>query len=104
MKFLSLQKYLKIMKRPKNKKKFSKNNSNSLFNKSNQNHNKSCPLSGKNAPTINYKNLKLLKKYVSDTAKILPSRITNVSLSKQRLLANEIKKARVLALMPYIGD
>lgn len=92
------------MKRSKNKKKFTKNNSNSLFNKSNQSHSKSCPLSGKNAPIIDYKNLKLLKKYVSDTAKILPSRITNVSLGKQRLLANEIKKARVLALLPYVGN
>jgi len=92
------------MKRKKDKKKFSKNNSNSLFNKSNQKQGKSCPLSGKNAPEINYKNLKLLKKYVSDTAKILPSRITNVSLGKQRKLSQEIKKARVLALMPYVGE
>jgi len=92
------------MKRKKDKKKFSKSNSNSLFNKSNQRQAKSCPLSGKNAPEINYKNLKLLKKYVSDTAKILPSRITNVSLGKQRKLSLEIKKARVLALMPYVGE
>ena len=66
--------------------------------------NKSCPLSGKGAPEINYKNIKLLKKYVSDTAKILPSRITNVSFGKQRALSKEIKKARVLALMPYVGN
>jgi len=92
------------MKRKKDKKKFSKSNSNSLFNKSNQRQSKSCPLSGKNAPVINYKNLKLLKKYVSDTAKILPSRITNVSFGKQRALSREIKKARVLALMPFVGD
>jgi small subunit ribosomal protein S18 len=92
------------MKRKKDKKKFSKNNSNSLFSKSNQRQSKSCPLSGKNAPEINYKNLKLLKKYVSDTAKILPSRITNVSLGKQRKLSLEIKKARALALMPYVGE
>ena len=93
-----------MMKRKKDKKKFSKNNTNSLFNKSNQRQSKSCPLSGKNAPEINYKNLKLLKKYVSDTAKILPSRITNVSLGKQRKLSLEIKKARALALMPYVGE
>ena len=92
------------MKRKKDKKKFNKGASNSLFNKNNQKQGKTCPLSGKNAPEINYKNLKLLKKYVSDTAKILPSRITNVSLSKQRALSREIKKARVLALMPYVGE
>ena len=76
-----------MMKRKKDKKKFNKSGgANSLFNKTNQRQSKSCPLSGKNAPEINYKNLKLLKKYVSDTAKILPSRITNVSLGKQRAL------------------
>ena len=65
---------------------------------------KSCPLSIKGAPEVDYKNIKLLKKYVSDTAKILPSRITNVSFGKQRALSKEIKKARVLALMPYVGN
>ena len=94
-----------MMKRKKDKKKFNKSGgANSLFNKTNQRQSKSCPLSGKNAPEINYKNLKLLKKYVSDTAKILPSRITNVSLGKQRALSKEIKKARVLALMPYVEN
>jgi len=92
------------MNRKKDKKKFTKKNQNTLFGKSNANHNKSCPLSGKNSPEINYKNLKLLKKYLSDTAKIVPSRITNVSFGKQRALAREIKKARVLALIPYVGD
>ena len=92
------------MKRKKDKKKFNKGASNSLFNKNNQRQSKSCPLSGKNAPEINYKNLKLLKKYISETAKILPSRITNVSLGKQKKLALEIKKARALALLPYVGN
>ena len=54
--------------------------------------------------SIPNKNIKLLKKYVSDTAKILPSRITNVSFGKQRALSKEIKKARALALMPYVGN
>ena len=60
---------------------------------------KSCPLSGKGAPKIDYKNIKLLKKYISDTDKILPSRITSVSLGKQKKLTNEIKKAKILGLV-----
>ena len=92
-----------VKRKEKGKKKFNKGG-NALFNKSMAKPNKSCPLSGKGAPEINYKNIKLLKKYVSDTAKILPSRITNVSFGKQRALSKEIKKARVLALMPYVGN
>ena len=92
-----------VKRKEKGKKKFNKGG-NALFNKSMSKPNKSCPLSGKGAPEINYKNIKLLKKYVSDTAKILPSRITNVSFGKQRALSKEIKKARVLALMPYVGN
>jgi len=60
---------------------------------------KSCPLSVKGAPQIDYKNVKLLKKYVSENGKILPSRITNVSQKKQRELAVSIKRARNLALI-----
>ena len=60
---------------------------------------KSCPLSIKGAPVIDYKNIKLLKKYVSENGKILPSRITNVSLKKQRELSTSIKRARNLALI-----
>ena len=60
---------------------------------------KKCPLSGKGAPKIDYKNIKLLKKYVSENGKILPSRITNVSQKKQRELAVSIKRARNLALI-----
>ena len=60
---------------------------------------KSCPLSLKGAPIIDYKNIKLLKKYVSDSGRILPSRITSVSQKKQRELSTAIKKARLLALM-----
>ena len=58
-----------------------------------------CPLTGKNAPEINYKNIKLLKKYTSENGKILPSRITSVSQKKQRELSLSIKRARVLALI-----
>ena len=60
---------------------------------------KKCPLSGKGAPTIDYKNIKLLKKYTSENGKILPSRITNVSQKKQRELSLSIKRARELALI-----
>ena len=48
---------------------------------------KKCPLSGKGAPVIDYKNIKLLKKYISENGKILPSRITSVSQKKQRDLS-----------------
>ena len=60
---------------------------------------KTCPLSVKGAPEVDYKNIKLLKKYMSENGKILPSRITNVSLKKQRELSLSIKRARNLALI-----
>ena len=60
---------------------------------------KKCPLSGKGAPVIDYKNLKLLKKYISENGKILPSRITSVSQKKQRELSVSIKRARNLGLL-----
>ena len=60
---------------------------------------KKCPLSGKGAPDVNYKNIKLLKRYVSENGKILPSRITSVSQKKQRELSLSIKRARNLALL-----
>ena len=60
---------------------------------------KTCPLSAKGAPQVDYKNVKLLKKYVSENGKILPSRITNVSQKKQRELSLSIKRARNLALI-----
>ena len=60
---------------------------------------KKCPLSGKGAPVIDYKNIKLLKKYISENGKILPSRITSVSQKKQRDLSLSIKRARNLALL-----
>ena len=60
---------------------------------------KSCPLSIKGAPKIDYKNIKLLKRYISENGKILPSRITSVSQKKQRDLSLSIKRARNLALL-----
>ena len=60
---------------------------------------KACPLSSKGSPTVDYKNVKLLKRYISENGKILPSRITNVSQKKQRELSLSIKRARNLALL-----
>jgi small subunit ribosomal protein S18 len=85
-------------------KKFTKRTQNplnklSLFQKADSKFSKKCPLSTKDAPVIDYKNIKLLKRYISDTDKILPSRITSVSQGKQRKLTNEIKKAKILGLI-----
>lgn len=63
---------------------------------------KTCPFSGANAPKIDYKDVKLLQRFISERGKIVPSRITAVSSSKQRLLAKAIKRARFMALLPYI--
>ena len=60
---------------------------------------KKCPLSGKSAPSIDYKNIRLLRKYVSDNKKIMPSRITSVSQNKQRKLSLAIKRAQFLGLI-----
>ena len=57
-----------------------------------------CPLSRKDAPLVDYKNIKLLKKYISESGRILPSRITSVSQNKQKKLSRAIKRARLLAL------
>ena len=63
---------------------------------------KTCPFSGDNAPKIDYKDVKLLQRFISERGKIVPSRITAVSIKKQRILANAIKRARFMALLPYI--
>ena len=85
-------------------KKFQKRSPNSLnklslFQKTDGRFNRSCPLSIKNAPVIDYKNISLLKKYISENNKILSSKITSVSSGKQKKLTKEIKKANVLALI-----
>ena len=71
----------------------------SLFQKPDVKFFRPCPLSGKNAPIISYKNIKLLKKYISESGRILPSRVTSVSFKKQRELSKSIKRARLLALI-----
>jgi small subunit ribosomal protein S18 len=63
---------------------------------------KSCPFSGKDAPVIDYKDVRLLQGFVSERGKIVPSRITAVSAKKQRELAKAIKRARHLGLLPYV--
>jgi small subunit ribosomal protein S18 len=63
---------------------------------------KSCPFSGPNAPKIDYKDVRLLQRFVSERGKIVPSRISAVSSKKQRELAQAIKRARFLALLPYM--
>jgi len=89
----------------KNRRKFNKKRQDSRYSKLNLFQRpdvkffKPCPFSGKNAPVINYKNIKLLKKYISESGKILPSRITSVSLKKQKELSRSIKRARLLALL-----
>lgn len=65
---------------------------------------KTCPFSGENAPKIDWKDTKMLGRFVSERGKILPSRITAVSMKKQRELARAIKRARFMALMPFVGS
>ena len=87
------------MKRKKNNKKNYRQSGLSLFQKADMRFSKSWPLSGKNAPDIDYKNIKVLKKYISESGRILPSRVTSVSFKKQRELAKSIKRARLLGLL-----
>jgi small subunit ribosomal protein S18 len=63
---------------------------------------KTCPFSGPSAPKIDYKDVKLLQRFISERGKIVPSRISAVSAKKQRALSQAIKRARVLALLPYV--
>lgn len=63
---------------------------------------KSCPFSGPNAPKIDFKDVKLLQRFLSERGKMVPSRITAVSSKKQRELSKAIKRARYLALIPYL--
>ena len=65
---------------------------------------KGCPFSGEDGMSIDYKDVKLLSRYISEKGKIIPSRITNVSAKKQRELARAIKRARYIALLPFVAD
>ena len=85
------------MKRNKNKSYNRDENSNSPF----ENRKRFCPFSQLNSPTIDYKDTKLLSRYISEKGKIIPSRITGVSRKKQKELAKAIKRARFLGLLSY---
>ena len=95
---------MSISKMKRNNKKFKRKSDNSLnklslFQKGDSMFSKKCPLSLKSSPKIDYKNISLLKKYVSDNGKILSSKITSVSFGKQKKLTKEIKKAKILGLL-----
>jgi len=63
---------------------------------------KSCPLTGTHAPKVDYKDVRLLGRFISERGKIMPSRITSVCQKKQRALASAIKRARNLALLAFV--
>jgi len=65
---------------------------------------KNCPLSIEGAPKIDYKDAEMLKKYISERGKIIPRRITSISAKMQRKLAKAIKRARIIALLPFIDN
>ena len=89
-----------MQKKRNNKKKSQSNFAKlSIFQPNKYKFKKKCPLSVKGAPAVDYKNIKLLKRFVSENGKILPSRITNISQKKQRELSLSIKRARNLALI-----
>ncbi len=77
---------------------------NKLFDNNRSALSKKCPLSGKGAPEIDYKNIDLIKRYTTEKGKILPSRVTSVCTKKQRELALAVKRARFLALLPYVSN
>ncbi len=90
-----------MKKTNKNKKRSGQNNFSklSIFQPQKYKFKKKCPLSGKDAPVVDYKNIRLLRKYITENGKIMPSRITSVCQKKQRELSLSIKRARNLALI-----
>ena len=65
---------------------------------------KICPFCEKGAPKIDYKDVKLLQRFISERGRIVPRRISYVSADHQRALAAAIKRARFLALLPYVNE
>ena len=104
VKYKQLDLKVSILKNKRNNNTLKKRTDNSLsrlslFQKSDTMFSKKCPLSLKNSPKIDYKNISLLKKYISDNRKIISSKISSVSLNKQRILTREIKRAKILGLI-----
>ena len=90
---------MKRKKKSNSKRKTSSYSKLNLFQKPGIKFFRPCPLSRKDAPLVDYKNIKVLKKYISESGRILPSRITSVSQNKQKKLSRAIKRARLLALL-----
>ena len=90
---------MKRKKKDKSKRRTTSYSKLNLFQKPGVKFFRPCPLSRKDGPLIDYKNIKLLKKYISESGRILPSRITSVSQKKQKELSRSIKRARLLALL-----
>ena len=85
----------------KNKRRNSNSNREDNNNSPFENRKRFCPFSQPNSPSIDYKDLKMLNRYITEKGKIIPSRITGVSTKKQKELAKAIKRARFLSLMSY---
>ena len=65
---------------------------------------KVCQFCADKTETIDYKDVELLKRFVSANGKIIPRRVTGTSAKYQRMLATAIKRARQMALLPYVGE
>jgi small subunit ribosomal protein S18 len=74
------------------------------FKKQQFNHKRRCPFSGNDALKIDYKDVTILSKFLSERGKIIPSRVTSVCFRRQRELARAVKRARFLALIPYVNE
>ena len=85
------------MKKNRNRSSKREETNNSPF----ENKRRFCPFSQPNSPVIDYKDIKMLTRYISEKGKIVPSRITGVSTKKQKELARAIKRARFLSLISY---
>ena len=65
---------------------------------------KVCAFCQEKVEVIDYKDVNRLKKYITEGGKILPRRMSGVCAMHQRELSNAIKKARIVALLPFIGE